>query len=88
MLLGKYLERKGIYIIEFFFSLGMKSTPIRILSSIVASENLPFVRTDVKITDPDEEIYMYQSGEFVIPVKEHLSYKLNRGTKNLISLWA
>ena len=54
----------------------MKLTSIRILLSIVASENLHLEQMYVKTTflhgDLDKEIYMQQLEEFVVLGKEHM----------------
>ena len=56
-----YSQRKGIDYAE-RFSLVLKLTSIRILLSIIASENLHLKQMDVKIAilhgDLDKEIYM------------------------------
>ena len=57
-----YSQRKGIDYAE-IFSPVVKLTSIRILLSIVASENLHLEQMDVKIAflqgDPEKEIYMH-----------------------------
>ena len=68
-------QRKGIDYAE-VFSPVVKLTSIRILLSVVASENLHLEQIDVKTTflhgDLDKEIYMQQPEGFVVPGKEHM----------------
>ena len=70
-----YSQRKGIDYAE-IFSPVVKLTTIRILLSIVASENLHLEQMDVKTAflhgDLDEEIYMQQPEGFAAPSKEHM----------------
>ena len=58
------------------FSPVVKLTSIRILLTIVASENLHLEQMDVKTAflhgDLDKEIYMQQPEGFVVPSKEHM----------------
>ena len=65
----------------------MKLTSIRILLSVVASENLHLEKMDVKIAflhgDLDKEIYMQQPEGFVVPGKEHMVCKLTRSLYGL-----
>ena len=65
----------------------MKLTSIRILLSIVASENLHLEQIDVKTAflhgDLDKEIYMQQPEGFVVPGKEHMVCKLTRSLYGL-----
>ena len=65
----------------------MKLISIRILLSIVASENLHLEQMDGKIAflhgDQDKEIYMQQPKGFLVPGKEHVVSKL---TRNLYGL--
>ena len=65
----------------------MKLTSIRILLSVVASENLHLEQMDVKTAflhgDLDKEIYMQQREEFVVPGKEHMVCKLTRSLYEL-----
>ena len=74
-----YSQRKSIDYAE-IFSPVVKLTFIRILLSVVASENLHLEQMDVKIAflhgDLDKEIYMQQLEGFVVPGKEHMVYKL------------
>ena len=74
-----YLQRIGIVYVE-IFSLVLKLTSIRILLSIVTSENLHIEQMDVKTTflhgDLDKEIYMKQPEGFVALGKEHMVCKL------------
>ena len=76
-----YSQRKGIDYAE-IFSPVVKLTSIRILLSIVASENLHLEQMDVKTAflhrDVDKEIYMQQLEGFVVPGKEHMVCKLTR----------
>ena len=76
-----YSQRKGIDYAE-IFSPVVKLTSIRILLSIVASENLHLEQMYVKTTflhgDLDKEIYMQQLEEFVVPGMEHMVCKLSR----------
>ena len=76
-----YSQRKGIDYAEIFYPV-VKLTSIRILLSIVASENLHLEQMDAKTTflhgDLDKEIYMQQSEGFVVRVKEHMLCKLTR----------
>ena len=72
----------------------MKLTFIRILLSIVASENLHLEQMDVKTAflhgDLDKEIYMQQPEGFVVQGKEHMVCKLTRslyGLKQAPRLW-
>ena len=81
-----YSQRKGIDYAE-IFSHVVKLTSIRILLSIVASENLHLKQIDVKITflheDLVKEIYMKQPEGFVVPSKEHMVCKLTRSLYGL-----
>ncbi|KAF3676984.1 Retrovirus-related Pol polyprotein from transposon TNT 1-94 [Capsicum annuum] len=65
-----YSQRKGINYAEIFSPI-VKLTTIRILLSIIASENLHLEQMDVKIAflheDLDKEIYMQQPEGFVVP---------------------
>ena len=83
-----YSQRKGIDYAE-IFSPVVKLTSIRILLSIVASENLHLEQMDVKTTflhgDLDKEIYMQQPEGFVVPLKEHMVCKLTRSLYGLKS---
>ena len=76
-----YSKRKGIDYVEIFSPI-VKLTSIRILLSIVASENLHLEQMDVITTflhgDLYKEIYMQQPEEFVVPGKEHMVCKLTR----------
>ena len=76
-----YSQRKGIDYGEIFSPI-VKLTTIRILLSIVASENLHLEQIDVKTTflhgDLDEEIYMQQPEGFAALGKEHMVCKLNK----------
>ena len=76
-----YSQRKGIDYAE-IFSPVVKLTSIRILLSVVASENLHLEQMDVKTTflhgDLDKNIYMQQPEGFVVPGKEHKVCKLTR----------
>ena len=62
------------------FSPVVKLTSIRILLSVVVSENLHLEQIDVKTTflhgDLDKEIYMQQPEWFVVSGKEHMVCKL------------
>ena len=81
LVLKGYSQRKGIDYVE-IFSPVVKLTFIRILLSIVASENLHLEQMDVKTTflhgDLDKEIYMHKPEGFVVPGKEHMVCKLTR----------
>ena len=81
-----YLQRKGIDYAE-IFSPVVKLTTIKILLSIVVSENLHLEQIDVKMTllhgDLDEEIYMQQPEGFVAPDMEHMVCKLNKSLYGL-----
>ena len=81
-----YSQRKGIDYAE-IFSLVVKLTSIRILLSIVASENLHLEQMDVKTAflhgDLDKEIYMQQPEGFVVPGKEHMVCKITRSLYGL-----
>ena len=70
-----YSQRKGIDYAKIFSPI-VKLTSIRILLSVVASENLHLEQMDVKTAflhgDLDKEIYMQQPEGFVIPGKEHM----------------
>ena len=88
-----YSQRKGIDYAE-IFSPVVKLTSIRILLSIVASENLHLEQMDVKTAflhgDLDKEIYMQQPEGFVVPSKEHMVFKLTRslyGLKQVPRQW-
>ena len=74
-----YSQRKCIDYDE-IFSPVVKLTSIRILLSVVASENLHLEQMDVKTTflhgDLDKNIYMQQPEEFVVQGKEHMVCKL------------
>ena len=76
-----YSQRKGIDYAE-IFSPVVKLATIRILLSIVASENLHLEQMDVKTMflhgDLDKEIYMQQLERVLVPGKEHIVCKLNR----------
>ena len=65
-----YSQRKDIDYAE-IFSPDLKLTSIRILLSIVASENLHLEQMDVKTTflhgDLNKEIYIQQPEGFVVP---------------------
>ena len=65
----------------------MKLTSIRILLTIVASENLHLEQMDVKTTflhgDLDKNIYMQQPEGFVVPGKKHMVCKLTRSLYGL-----
>ena len=81
-----YSQRKGINYAEIFFPV-VKLTSIRILLTVVASENLHLEQMDVKTTflhgDLDKEIYIQQPEEFVVPGKEHMVCKLTRSLYGL-----
>ena len=81
LVVKRYSQRKGIDYAE-IFSPVVKLTSIRILLSIVASENLHLEQMDVKTTflhgDLDKEIYMKQPEGFVALGKEHMVCKLTR----------
>ena len=81
-----YSLRKGIDYAE-IFSPVVKLTSIRILLSIVASENLHLEQMDVKTIflhgDLDKEIYMQELKGFVIPGKELMVCKLTRSLYGL-----
>ena len=81
-----YSQRKGIDYAE-IFSLVVKLTSIRILLSIVASENLHLEQMDEKTAflhgDLDKEIYIQQPEGFVVPGKEHMVCKLTRSLYGL-----
>ena len=81
-----YSQRKGIDYAE-IFSPVVKLTSIRILLSIVASENLHLEQMDVKTAflhgDLDKEINMQQPEGFVVPGKEHMVCKLTRSLYGL-----
>ena len=81
-----YSQSKGIDYAE-IFSPFVKLTSIRIMWSIVASENLDLEQMDVKTTflhgDLDKEIYMQQPEGFVVPDKEHMVCKLTRSLYGL-----
>ena len=81
-----YSQRKGIDYAEIFSPI-VKLTSIRILLSVVASENLHLEQMDVKTTflhgDVDKEIYMQQLEGFVVPGKEHMVCKLTRSLYRL-----
>ena len=70
-----YSQRKGIDYAQ-IFSPFVKLTSIRILLSVITSENLHLEQMDVKITFLheylDKEIYMQQPEGFVVPSKEHM----------------
>ena len=76
-----YSQRKCIDYAE-IFSPVVKLTSIRILLSVVASENLHLEQIDVKTTflhgDLDKKIYMQQPEGFVVPGKEHMVCKITR----------
>ena len=76
-----YSQRKGIDYAK-IFSPVVKLTSIRILLSIVASENLHLEQMDVKTTflhgDLDKEIYMQQLEGFFVQGKEHRVCELTR----------
>ena len=76
-----YSQRKGIDYAE-IFSHVVKLTSIRILLSVVESENLHLEQMDVKTVflhgDLDNDIYMQQPEGFVVPGKEHIVCKLTR----------
>ena len=65
----------------------MKLTSIRILLSVVASENLHLEKMDVKTIflygDLDKVIYMQQPEGFLVLVKEHMVCKLTRSLYGL-----
>ena len=86
LIVNGYSQRKGIDYAE-IFSLVVKLTTIRILLSIVATENSHLDQMDVKMTflhgDLDEEIYMQQPEGFAAPGKEHMVYKLNKSLYGL-----
>ena len=81
-----YSQRKGIDYAK-IFSPVVKLTSIRILLSIVSSENLHLQQMDVKIAflhgDLDKEIYMKQPEGFMVLGKEHLVWKLTRSLYGL-----
>ena len=81
-----YSQRKGIDYAE-IFSPVVKLTSIRILLSVVASENLHLEQMDVRTAflhqDLDKEIYMQQPERFVVPGKEHMVCKLTRSIYGL-----
>ena len=88
-----YSQRKDIDYAE-IFSPVVKLTTIRILLSIVASENLHLEQMDVKTAflhgDLDEEIYIQQPEEFTAPCKEHIVCQLNKslyGLKQASKQW-
>ena len=76
-----YLIRKGVEYAE-IFSPVLKLTSIRIMLSVVASENLHLEKLDVKTAflhgDLDKAIYMKQPKGLVVPGKEHMVCKLTR----------
>ena len=76
-----YSQRKGIDYAK-IFSPVVKLTSIRILLSVVSSENLHLEQMDVKTTflhgDLDKEIYMQQLEGFVVPGKEYMVCKLTK----------
>ena len=86
LLVKEYSQRKGIDYAKIFYPV-VKLTTIRILLSIVASENLHLEQMDVKPAflhgDLDEEIYMQQSEGFAAPGKEHMVCKLNKSLYGL-----
>ena len=79
-------QRKGIDYAE-IFSPVVKLTSIRILLSVVASDNLQLEQMDLKTTflhgDLDKEIYMQQPEGFVVPGKEHMVCKITRSLYGL-----
>ena len=79
-------QRKGIDYAEIFYPV-VKLNSIRILLSVVESENLHLEQMDVKTTflhgDVDKEIYMQQPEGFVVPGKEHMVCKLTRSLYGL-----
>ena len=81
-----YSQRKGIDYAE-IFSPVVKLNSIRIMLSVVASENLHLEQMDVKIAflhgDLDKKIYMQQPEGFVVPGKEHMVCKLTRSIYGL-----
>ena len=81
-----YSQRKDIDYAE-IFSPVVKLTTIRILLSIVASENLHLEQMDVKTTflhgDLDEEIYMQQPEGFAALGKKHMVCNLNKSLYGL-----
>ena len=81
-----YSQRKGIDYAE-IFSPVVKLTSIRILLSIVTSENLHLEQMDVKTKllhgDLDKQIYMQQPKGFVVPGKEHMVCKFTRSLNGL-----
>ena len=81
-----YSQRKGIDYAE-IFSPVLRLTSIRILLSIVASENLHLEQMDAKTAflhgDMDKEIYMQQPNGFVVPGKENMVCKLTRSLYGL-----
>ena len=86
LLVKGYSHRKGIDYAKIFSPI-VKLTSIRILLSVVASENLHLEQMDVKTTflhgDLDKEIYMQQPEGFVVPGKEHMVCKLTRSLYGL-----
>ena len=86
LVVKRYSQRNGIDYTE-IFSPVVKLTSIRILLSIVASENFHAEQMDVKTAflhgDLDKEIYMQQPEGFVVPGKKHTVCKL---TKSLYGL--
>ena len=81
-----YSQRKGIDYAKIFSS-AVKLTSIRIMLSVVASDNLHLEQMDVKTAflhgDLDKEIYMQQPEGFVVPGKEHMGCKLTRSVYGL-----
>lgn len=81
-----FQQKRGIDYNE-IFSLVVKMTTIRLVLSIVATEDLHLEQLDVKTTflhgDLDENIYMVQPEGFQIAGKENLVCKL---TKSLYGL--
>ena len=76
-----FAQKKGIDFDE-IFSLLVKMTSIRIVLSIVATEDLHLEQLDVKTTflhgDLDEEIYMAQPHGFEVKGKENLVCRLKK----------
>ena len=81
-----YSQRKGVDYAEIFYPV-VRLTSIRILLSVVASENSHLEQMDVKKAvlhgDLDKEIYMEQPKGFVVPGKEHMVCKLTRSLYEL-----
>ena len=74
-----YAQKEGIDFQE-FFSPVVKMTTLRVLLALTTTLNLESYQIDVKTSflhgDTDEEIYVKQLEDFVVPNKEHLVCKL------------